>query len=151
MPVYCDGQLCLRKIPGVLPDGGGGFYIVLKNKTGAPSVKGTIVDMHSSEAQAFALEAADDQDPMGVVLDDGVPDGGWCRVIVKGMAQVLLRDGVAGTTGYWARASATVAGRVDVAATPPGADVSHWREIGHIAETIGSGTDVLCWATIHFN
>ena len=151
MPLFCDGELCLRNIPGVLPDGGGGFYIKLINKTGVASIKGTVVCHGASADLGFDVAAAGSYDPVGVVLDDGVPDGGYCRVIVKGMAQILLVNSVGITRGDWIRLSATVDGRIDSSASPPGASVTHWAECGHGAETVTGGTNKLAWCDVHFN
>ena len=144
MPVYCDGRLC--GAGGITSDGG--RFVSLINKTGAASVKGTIVRASTTTDDAFEVAPISSDEPIGIVLDNGVPDGSYCRVVTGGKAQVLLEDGVASTHGYWVEMSATVAGRAIVAADPVPA--THWSEVGHCLESKVSGTDVLMWCNVHF-
>jgi hypothetical protein len=149
MPVYCDGRPCDRG-PGIAGDTPeGGRTVALINKTGAASVKGTLVRASSTANSAFEVAPTSSDEPIGVVLDDGIPDGSYCRVVIAGRAQVLLEDGVAATRGYWIESSATVAGRVTMSIEPVPA--THWGEVGHCLEEQASGTDVLAWCILHFN
>jgi hypothetical protein len=133
----------------------GGLAILLTNKTGAASVKGSLVKADTAVDNAFILTAADDQECIGVVFDDGVADGNQAWVVIFGIAQVLLKDTTASTRGNWIKTSDT-AGRADATlAAPPGGGVTqldeHMQEVGHCMESKGSGTDVLARAVLHFN
>lgn len=148
MPVYCDGRPC---------DGGsssngitseGGFVISLINKTGANSIKGTIIEASHTDENAFGVADANSDHPIGVVLDNGVADGEYCRVVVGGKAQVLMKDTEAATVGYWVRTS-DVAGRAIMEISPNPS--FHWQEIGHSLENQLAGTNVLVWIDLHFN
>lgn len=141
MPVYCNGREC-----DPTPESMVSFMV---NKTGAASVRGTVVEPSSTTDDAFQLAPTGSDEPIGVVLDDGVPDGSFCRVVTGGKAQVLLQDGVAATRSYWVSVSDTVAGRAQMTADPVPA--THWNEVGHCLENKASGTDVLAWCTLHFN
>jgi hypothetical protein len=134
----------------------GGMARVYINKTGAPSVRGTIVETSDSVDNAVDIIGADEPHPIGVMEHDGIPDGSLCWVVVGGPAYVLLKDSTTATRGYWVRSSDTDAGRADATnASPPGGTVNaiegHFREIGHAMETVGSGTDVLALIHLHFN
>lgn len=125
------------------------------NKTGAVSVKGTIVQNGSVVENSFELGVADGNHPIGVVYENGVADGDSCYIVTCGLADVLLEDGTAATNGYWARTSENVAGRADLSNQfPPGGTISaleaHLCEIGHCTESASSGTDVLARCVIHF-
>lgn len=135
----------------------GALVVQMLNQTGGASVKGTVVEPNSGAVADRGVKAitADDPDPIGVVYESGIADGSLMWVVVSGMAQVLLQDTTAGTRGNWARVSATQAGRVNsTAAAPPGGGIAeldqHVRELGHCAESVGAGTDVLCWHHVHF-
>ena len=134
----------------------GAQCVRLTNKTGAPSVKGTVVEASTGTDDAFASTHADDDQPIGVVYEDGVADGDECYVAYSGRAQVLLKNGTAGTHGNWVRTSITDAGRANATlAAPPGGGIpeldQHMSEIGHCLQTIADGTDVLCWMWLHLN
>jgi hypothetical protein len=129
----------------------GGFAIRLTNKTGAASVKGTIVEASSGTDNAFDVAAADSLDPIGVVYENGIPDGSECLIVIMGRCQVLLKDSTASTREYWVGTSDT-GGRADAtSATPPGAVLAHFQEIGHALESVSAGTDELAWIMLHFN
>jgi len=128
----------------------GGIAIRLTNKTGAASVKGTVVFASSSTDNAFNINPTSGDMPFGVVYENGVVDGGECLVVVSGIAEVLLVNSVATTRGYIAMSSTTVAGRIDTASTVPAA-TAHFTEIGHTIETKIAGTDVLVKCVLHFN
>lgn len=134
----------------------GGYMVKMINKTGAPSVKGTIVKASATTDFAFTTTASDEAQPIGVVYCDGVADAGECFVVIMGPAQVLITDSTAATHGNWAYTSDTTGGRADCAsAAPPGGGISelttHMQEMGHCIESKGSGTNVLAWTIVHFN
>jgi len=129
----------------------GGFAILLTNKTGAASVKGTIVEADTTTDNAFKASAASSDDPIGIVYEAGVADGSECWVVIYGIAEVLLKDTTASTRGYWVMTS-DAAGRADATnAAPPGFVASHFQEIGHCIESKTAGTDVLAKIVMHFN
>lgn len=134
----------------------GGIAIPLINKTGAPSIKGTLIDTEASIDKAVTIEDADGVDAMGVIYQDGVPDGEPVLVVITGVAEVLIEDATAATRGYWCRTSITAAGRADITnAAPPGGGLPehdiHFKEVGHALESKSSGTDVLAKIILHFN
>ena len=134
----------------------GGIAIPLINKTGADSVKGTLVNTDATIDLAINIVAADQPDIIGVVHQDGVPDGEKVLVVISGVAEVLIEDGTGSTRGYWCRASATIPGRADITnIEPPGGTINaidaHFREIGHCLQSKRSGIDVLAKIILHFN
>lgn len=128
----------------------GGYAIKLTNKTGGASVKGTVVMVSDTTDNAFRANIVDSDMPIGVVYENSVADGQECFVVISGIAEVLLVNSVAITRGYIVYSSATVAGRVDSAASAPAA-TQHFREIGHALESKVGGTNVLAKCSIHFN
>lgn len=134
----------------------GGIAVPLINKTGAPSIKGTIVEADSSVDEAFSATGATEFMPIGVVYENGVVDGSECLVVVAGIVDVLLEDGTAATRGYWVKTSDTQVGRVDATLSdPPGGGLpqldEHSREVGHCIQSAGAGIDVLASIIMHFN
>lgn len=128
----------------------GGVAIRVYNKTGAVSVKGTIVTpAGSGQDLSVATVPGDAEYPMGIVYESGFPDGALMLVVVSGIAKVLLKDGEASTAGYWCGVSDT-AGRMFTANAVPGTP-THNREIGHCLETKAAGTNVLAMVNLHFN
>lgn len=135
---------------GVTPEGG--HFVWMTNGIGSATEKGQLVAVSDTDDNEFVLLPADAADCIGVVYDDGVADGGLCRIVIQGVADVLLEDGTGATRGYWARGSETVAGRADITEpNPPGFALPHFSEIGHGMQTVSSGTDVLARCFIHFN
>jgi hypothetical protein len=129
----------------------GGLAIRLINKTGSASVKGQLVSPSAGTDNAFDTSIASDTEMIGIVYEAGVADGSLCWIVVVGIAEVLLKDTTAATRANWVSSSST-AGRADAtAASPPGADPSHFQEIGHALESKSGGTDVLCKVKVHFN
>jgi hypothetical protein len=134
----------------------GGYAVRLTNKTGASSVKGTLLCASDTTDNAVIIAPADCDNLFGVMYENGVADGSECWVIVGGIAQVLLKDGTASTRTYWARISVDTDGRADItSADVPGGGVvgldEHKSEIGHCIESKTSGTDVLAYIIVHFN
>ncbi len=128
----------------------GGIAVRLTNKTGVPSVKGTIVETASGTDNAFDIADADAIDGIGVVYEDGIADGSECFIVIYGRCQVLLKDATASTAHNWAGVS-DVAGRADMTNASPPAAPAHFAEIGHCIETKGADTDVLAFCMVHFN
>jgi hypothetical protein len=99
----------------------GGIAVKMTNKTGAESVKGSIVSLSTETDNAFALAAIDASGVVGVVYESGVANGAECWVVVKGIAETLFTNNI--THGMYARAPITadtdkVAGRAVGAAIP---------------------------------
>ena len=133
----------------------GGLAVHATNKTGANSVKGTVIMTSTGTDGAFMTAGADSTATVGIVYEDGIADGDKCWVVISGIAQVLLKDNTASTRGYWVQMS-DVAGRADATvAAPPGGGVpeidNHMQEIGHAVQTQAAGTDVLCTIVLHLN
>ena len=127
-----------------------------KNNTGAPSVRGELVETDHTLPFAVETLSADGEDCIGVWAENGIGDGGWGDVIISGPAYVLLEDNTTATAGYWTRSSVLQAGRADATLPdPPGGGVvqadQHFREIGHCLETVSAGTDKLALINLHFN
>lgn len=88
----------------------GGITVRLINKTGAPSVKGSVIHASSTVNGAFALAVVDVPDPIGIVYEEGVADGDPCLVVISGIADVsfignttrghLARGFITGDAGY---------------------------------------------------
>lgn len=132
----------------------GGFFVNMINKTGAASVKGTVVCQDSTVSNAVNKTVVDVPDAIGVIYDDGVPDGSFVRVVISGIADVyfvgnttrkhLARTFITADAGY-------VAGQALSEAVPsaPFATDKHFCEIGHVLESrTGAG---LAKVDLHFN
>ena len=131
----------------------GGYAIRVINGTGADSVKGSVVAGSTAEDNTVRLCPANAVVPFGVMLEDGIPDGELCWVVVTGIADVLLKDTASATRGYWVGMS-DVDGRAYTAfhtGTTPPEQATHNLEIGHCSETKAAGTDVLVKCILHFN
>ena len=139
----------IQRYEGFTPNGKRGTGNYLINKTGVPSVKGTIVDAHTDDL-SFKVADAGSNHAIGIVFDDGVVDGEECLIINNGIVQVLLKDGTASTAGNWAKTS-DVAGRADMTGGSPPPAPTHFLEIGHVLQTKSGGTDVLAEIEVHFN
>lgn len=133
----------------------GGFAILLTNKTGAPSVKGTVVIASFEHDKAFAIGIANTIIPIGVVYTNNAPDGAQAYVTITGTAKVLLRDGSEAVRGNWVGTSETpgraIAGGMGHPGSRPNDQTVHNREIGHCLESKTAGTNVLALVDLHFN
>ena len=129
----------------------GGLVTSLINKTGLPSAKGTIIEPDLAVDEGFSETTPNSFEAIAVVYENGIVDGSRCLVVVSGVADVLLENGTSSTRRNWVRTGG-VPGRADMtAATPPGAVVQHFQEVGHCLETKISGVNVLAKAILHFN
>ena len=133
----------------------GGFAVKLINKTGGPSVKGEVVHPSDIIDNAVTKIVVNDPDPIGVIYDNGVPDGEEVWVVVSGVAYVYFVGST--TRGNFARGFITadgasyIAGRAlsEAVPTPPLATDKHFYEIGHVLESrTGPG---LAKCVLHFN
>lgn len=96
----------------------GGVYQTFINATGGASVKGTLVQSSLTVNNAVESTPADSSMPIGVIYEDGIANGNPVKVFTYGRAEVLLKDGVASSRGYWCGVS-DQAGRMYKAATVP--------------------------------
>ena len=133
----------------------GGLAVKLLNGTGVNSVKGTIVKADVNADDSFDIAAAGEAQPIAIVYDDGIVDGGGCWVIIYGIADVLLKDTTASVHGNWVYTS-DAPGRADATLlVPPGGGIPeldiHMGEVGHALESIVGGNDVLARVCLHFN
>jgi hypothetical protein len=131
----------------------GGVLTVLVNNTGAPSVKGTLVQASTSIDEGFILADTNGFTCIGAVYDDGIEDGKKCRIVISGIAEVLLKDGTDSSAGDWVRVSGTASGRAESftgVPSPPTED-THFKEIGHCIQSVESGTNILTKIVMHFN
>ncbi len=126
----------------------GGLAIKLINKTGSPSVKGTLVIASTTTNNAFGIAPINSYQVIGVVYEDNISDGSPCYIVVSGIASVLVKNGETPNRGYWSGA-ADVSGRTYFNSNNPDSE-EHDREIGHCSETKSSGTNVLVKCIIHF-
>ena len=138
----------LRSIIGITNNEHVGYGVRLINKTGVASVKGTIVEAHTNDF-SFKVADASSNHAIGIVYNDGVPDGSECLIINNGQADVLLKDATASTAGNWTKTS-DVAGRANATGGSPAAAPTHFLEIGHCCETKAADIDVLAEHSIQF-
>lgn len=130
-----------------------GFLVKMLNKTGAATVKGTLVAASTATDKGFILQA-NEYDTIGVVEESGIADGSEAWVWVNGsVCQVLFKDTVASTRGNILIAADTDGRAIDVANPGVGlpAVETHFKECGHVLESKIAGTDVLALAMLHFN
>jgi hypothetical protein len=130
----------------------GGIAVRLKNGTGAPSVKGSLVTPSQDIDLAVVLQS-NTYDCIGVMYEDGVADGEWCWVVVSGLAQVLYKNATAATRGNVCIADAVDGRASDIANFGGGLPAvdTHFKEIGHVLESKDAGTNVLAFVNLHFN
>ena len=130
-----------------------GYLIKLVNRTGASSVKGTLVSC-STSADREVIKQANEYDTIGVVQEGGVAEGSEMWVwMIGSVCQVLLKDTVASVRGDILIAADTDGRAGDVANPGSGlpATDTHFKECGHFIESKTGGTDVLALAMLHFN
>ncbi|MFA6455764.1 MAG: hypothetical protein WCW40_02995 [Bacteroidota bacterium] len=126
----------------------GGIAIKVKNRTGALTVKGTLVTPFGADQDnACTLAPATSDRPSGVMYSSNVAVDGDCWIIVAGIADVLLKDNVATTRG-WVVITSSIAGQADCTNDVSGAN--HDKECGHFLETKTGSTNQLAKAIIHF-
>lgn len=132
----------------------GGEFVILMNKTGGLSVKGTVVSASSTTDLAVQKIVEGVPDPIGVIYEDGIADGEPVKVVKSGIADVLYigsatrkhlaRGFLTGENGY-------VSGQAlsEAVPTSPFASDKHFYEIGHVLESReGAG---LAKTMLHFN
>lgn len=127
----------------------------IKNNTGFDTVRGELVEASAAVDFAVVLLAADGNDCVGSMLVDGIPNGEICPIACGKIAPVLLEDGTAATRHFWARGSIAVPGRaiINIPAPPFGGVAQlddHMKEVGHGANSIGAGVNVIAYVHMHF-
>lgn len=137
-------------------DNNNSIIVMYYNRTGAPSIQGTIVTASGSYDDAVDINPANIPKPIGVIAVSGIANGALVPVIVCGKAYVLLQDNTAATRGYWAKVSDTQAGRADITNQfPPGGTIvaleDHGSEVGHCHQSVTASTNKLALCTVHFN
>jgi hypothetical protein len=130
-----------------------GFLVKVVNRTGATSIKGKLVSASTTADDEVILQA-NEYDTFGVIQESGIAEGSQMWIWVNGsICQVMFKDGVKATRGEICIAADTD-GRADRVTNPggglPGVDI-HFKECGHILQTINAGTDILALVMIHFN
>ena len=130
-----------------------GTQVKMINKTGSASVKGNLVWLSTATDKGFILQA-NEYDTIGVVDEAGIADGSEAWVWMPGsVCQVLYKNSTAVTHGNILIAADTDGRAIDIANPGgglPGTD-THFKECGHVMQTLTGGTDVLVLACIHFN
>lgn len=133
----------------------GGIAVLMVNKSGASTVKGLLVQLLSTRNLSVQAIVKDVPAPIGVFLDDGIPDGSPAWVVISGVAYVLYVGNV--TAGHLARGFLTSDGASYIPGyalsepfpSSPFASDKHFYEIGHTAESrTGAG---LALTILHFN
>lgn len=138
----------------ILPTEDGGLAVKRINDTGAETVKGEVVTTSSSIDKGVSKIVINVPNPVGVFLDNGIPNGEYAWVVFSGIAKVYFVGNT--TKGYLGRGFVTgeadyVIGRAKSEAIPtsPFATDKHFYEIGHINESrTGAG---LAETFLHFN
>jgi hypothetical protein len=139
------GIVSLDLLAALVPIVEGGLHVDLINKTGSASVKGSVIAVSTTLDNAVKLNTTNKPDHIGIVYDNGIPDGSSMRVMVAGVAQVLLKNTKAATHGYLAVIS-DVAGRVETKVVPD--DVKN--SVGFCLESKAAGTNVLVKVLLNF-
>jgi len=131
----------------------GGIAIPFINKTGAPSIKGYIVEPSNTTDNGVKYTDNDDVDPIGIMYSEGVADGEEVLVVVGAIADVYY--GTAVTRATFSRvpvvADGVASGQAvnEALPTSPFATDKHFQEIGHPIES--RGTPGLAKTVLHFN
>jgi hypothetical protein len=137
----------------ITPDGG--FAMKMFNRTGAPTIKGQLVQADPDTDNGAILTPTNGDDTIGVFLDDGIADDAYAWVVWGGLAYVAFEDNVAAAHGNWVATGATESGYARTQPAPPALGVAaHFEEVGHCLESVaagGAGTHILAKCAIHFN
>lgn len=126
----------------------GGLYQVFVNATGAPSKKGTIVNVSPTITNGVSIAPASSTLAVGIIAEDNIPHGSLVKVVVYGRAYVLMKNATAANVGYWGFCS-SVAGRMTQQSSPATGS-SRYTQVGVILENKPAGTDVLVMTQVIF-
>jgi imidazoleglycerol phosphate synthase glutamine amidotransferase subunit HisH len=77
----------------------GGLAVRYTNKTGAPSVKGTVVSLSTAVANAV-ISQTNTYDAVGAVYEDGIADGSRFYFVHSYCVQAIDPELTTGTTDY---------------------------------------------------
>ena len=121
----------------------GGIAVKLLNKTGATSLRGTLVEIDTGLDEAVKTGVINSTAITGVVYQSGIDDGFNMWVVVSGIAYVLMKDATAATRGQYV-STGTVAGRAEASATLP----AQGQQVGNFIESKAGGKDVIVKAVI---
>jgi hypothetical protein len=130
-----------------------GFMVKVKNGTGQFSKKGLIVSASQAADNEVILQT-NEFDAFGVMVETGIAAGSDMWIWVNGsICQVMFEDGVKATRGNIC-ISSDVDGRADALSNPgtglPAVE-THFKECGHVLQTVDPGLDKLALVMIHFN
>lgn len=130
-----------------------GYLTKYINRTGASSVKGTLVSL-SQATDLEVIKQANEFDTIGIIAEAGIAEGSEMWVWKVGSrCQVLIKDTIAVTRGEILIAADTDGRAIGI--TNPGTGIpaveTHFKECGHICQSAGAGTNVLALCEIHFN
>lgn len=122
------------------------------NKTGAASVKGTLLATDDTTENGVRIPVSP-FDIAAVMYEDGKADGQRVKVVTSGLVEVLLENGTTAGMAGWVRASSDAYGRAVNTTDPAGlgaiATADHFKEIGHSVQSVAAGTDKLCKIIFH--
>ncbi|MCX8074285.1 MAG: hypothetical protein N2749_01700 [Clostridia bacterium] len=133
---------------GLTPEGG--VYETFINNTGT-SVKGTIVISSTTVSNGVDIAPANSSMPIGIIYEDGIQNGSPVKVITSGKAQVLLKNGLNSSLGYWCGVSDTSGRMYQLSSTPIVLFTDNYKEIGKSLQSVSSGTDVLSLVQLNFS
>jgi len=125
----------------------GGYAVLLLNKTGATSSKGTVLGVSPTTNNAVSIAPANTKYPIGVMYSSGVTDGGIVWVVQSGIADVNAMGPVTLGTGYL-RTGATDGVAVFDTDT---SIIEHNQEIGHPLEATANTYTTSIKSVVHFN
>lgn len=138
----------------VLSSPEGGLIRLYVNDTGGVSVKGTVVQLSSAIDLAVKKVIVDVPNPIGVIYNSGVPQGGKVWVVFTGSAYVLFNTAV--TRNWLVRTfigsdSGYIEGYglAEPFPSSPFATDKHFCEFGHSEES--TVTPGLCRVNLHMN
>jgi hypothetical protein len=129
-----------------------GVLLKYINRTGHSSVKGELVAPYATTNREVALQSSE-YDTIGIVQEAGVAEGSEMWVWTIGsVCQALLKNSVTAARGEVAVAADTD-GRMDrlSAPPPPPTTDTHFKEVGHVMQSVTGGTDQLCLIHFHTN
>lgn len=111
----------------------GGLATLLLNKTGAPTIAGTLVCVDSTFENAVRVCDPDSEVSVGALLDSAISDSSKAWVCFSGKVNVLF-DANGASAGDWIKTS-PVSGRArSLGSEQPG--INHFREIGYSLEHV---------------
>lgn len=87
--LHVDGDITLGETGGATENA---VLIYLINGTGSSSVKGDIVIVSANNSFGLTTMLGHTS-AVGIVYEDGVPDGGYCKVAIAGVAEVNTSNG----------------------------------------------------------